>query len=696
VKLLLLGLMSMAAVDSAVAQVVAPNYEEFRLDAIFPAGGRRGETVSVEFLGSGACNLSGAKSVLIDGPAGITVQDVKNISNNRVQANFIIAADAPPGRREVRVLSEHSGLTNMIYFTVGLLPEVLETEPNNDSDVSQPLVLPVVVNGRVDPAADIDCFRLELRQGQRISAAVLAHHLDSHGQGRNYGFVDARLELLDEGGRVVAEAGDTLGLDPALEYTAPAAGIYTARISLEAFAGHPQAVYRFMVGKFGIATGLFPPGGRRGTLVEAEVTGLNLPAGARQQINLSPGDDRLFQRVVCDLPQAADTDLPFILGDLPETLEHEPNEAPTQATPLAMASTVNGRIDRPGDVDWFQIRLAAKEGIVIETTAHRFLRSPVDTLLEVYDGAGKKLAENDDGFAIDYISMHDYRSTDSRLSFDAPSTGDYFIRVSDQAGAAGPRAVYRLTAAPRQPHFDVYLYPDGVPIWGPGTTAAFLVKVDRFDKMDGDIKLTIEDLPAGWIGSETVCRGPASVPPQTSLPYYLLTLTAPPNATPATVVPLRVVGQAVVNGQTMRQAARSLTWYYTSDIGLFRLSGEARAVVTTPRAPALRCMTSMLVLKRGTTLEVPVEVTGMTPIDQLDMTADLAIAAVATGLGPPQNVKLSGGRGILPVKVPNHVGPGKYGITISLRWRSDIRIGMPGPCTPLLSLDVIDPAPSGR
>ena len=115
--------------------------------------------------------------------------------------------------------------------------------------------------------------------------------------------------------------------------------------------------------------------------------------------------------------------------------------------------TANGRIEQLGDEDWYRLPLAAGQNVLLETTAHRMLRSPIDTLIEIYDAAGKKLAENDDGFAIDYISMYDYRSMDSRLTFAAPAAGDYFVRVTDQAGSFGPRAVYRLTVKPGRARF---------------------------------------------------------------------------------------------------------------------------------------------------------------------------------------------------------------------------------------------------
>ncbi|HVX63445.1 MAG TPA: PPC domain-containing protein [Pirellulales bacterium] len=672
----------------AQAQVKAPSYEEFRLDAIFPAGGRQGKSVVVDLFGSGNCNLSGAKAVLVDGLPGITVNDVQNVSPQLVRATFKIAENALPGRRCVRVLSERSGLTNMIYFTVGRLPELTENETNDDPAAAPAIQLPVVVNGRINPEADIDCFRFELRQGQHLTAAVLAHQIDSHGQGRDYGYVDPRLELLDERGRVVAEADDTLGLDPIIDYVAPAAGAYTARVTLQSFNGFPQAVYRLAIGELAMPLGLFPPGGRRGEIVETEWIGANLPDGRGQKIS-ADADGLPWRGVVAEGDNTAELELPFVIGNLPEVLQREPNEAAAEAMPLEWPLTVNARIDAPDDADWFRVRLAEKESIVLETTAQRYLRSPVDTLVELYDGEGKKLAENDDGFPLDYVSMHDYRVSDSRLSFTAPAAGDYLIRVSDQSGGGGKRAVYRLSVKRQEPDFELYLYPDGVPVWGPGATAALLVKVVRFDQMDGDIAISLDGLPPGWTSSQAVSRSRGSTPPQDPLPYVFLTLTAPAHAQPGDLAPLRVVGRAEVNGRTLERTARPLTWYYTSDTGFFRLTPTARAAVTLPQGPSLRAVSGEFSAKVGQTVNIPVEIAGPADATQIDLTADMAGPGVATALCAPQTVPIRNGQAELPLKLPDHLRPGRYGVTVSLRWRSDIRIGMPGPCTQLIQLQVV-------
>ncbi len=96
---LLMGVFLVAGFARDVAaEPPAPDYEECRLEAIFPAGGQVGQMVAVEFFGIRG-GLADAKGIVIDGPPGIAVRDVTNLKPNVVRATLDIAADAAPGRR---------------------------------------------------------------------------------------------------------------------------------------------------------------------------------------------------------------------------------------------------------------------------------------------------------------------------------------------------------------------------------------------------------------------------------------------------------------------------------------------------------------------------------------------------------------------------------------------------------------------
>ena len=165
-------LILLGACRPAFAQLPqAPQYADCRLDSVFPNGGQQGTTVSVTFRGQ-AYALNPPRGVIIDGPPGITVKEVKEGEKGTVVGTLEIAADAPLGRRWLRVVNERSGLTNFAHFVVGRLPESLEVEPNNELAKASVVTTPVVVNGRIDPKADIDCIRFAGKAGQKLVAAI--------------------------------------------------------------------------------------------------------------------------------------------------------------------------------------------------------------------------------------------------------------------------------------------------------------------------------------------------------------------------------------------------------------------------------------------------------------------------------------------------------------------------------------------
>src|SRR5438132_11509571 len=142
------------------------------LHFVFPAGGRQGSTVEVEL--GGLEGVNGATGVLIEGVPGVSVRDVRPVKGGKVaavRATFVIAADAPAGKRLVRVRGGASGLTNARPFFVGRLPEVMEKEANDTPETAQEITLPAVVNGRIEQTLDVDCYAFRARAGQKIVAA---------------------------------------------------------------------------------------------------------------------------------------------------------------------------------------------------------------------------------------------------------------------------------------------------------------------------------------------------------------------------------------------------------------------------------------------------------------------------------------------------------------------------------------------
>lgn len=139
--------------------------------------------------------LHGAVDVLFHRRPGNTATEIRRVGD-AFQAVFHIASDTMPGRRLIRVRGGASGLASFQPFFIGPLPEATENEPNDWDQFPQLVELPVVINGRIHPNVDLDCFAFDAQIGQSTVAAVLAHRIDLKESSLG-GFLDLNPELLN-------------------------------------------------------------------------------------------------------------------------------------------------------------------------------------------------------------------------------------------------------------------------------------------------------------------------------------------------------------------------------------------------------------------------------------------------------------------------------------------------------------------
>jgi hypothetical protein len=141
----------------------------------------------------------------------------------------------------------------------------------------------------------------------------------------------------------------------------------------------------------------------------------------------------------------------FVVGDLPETMEKEPNNDVAEAEEIPLDSTVHGAIAAPTDVDFFRFAGAKGQRVVVSC-----LTSSIDSKLhaevELYDKAGTLLASN-----------RNYRDGDALLDCTLPAAGDYLVRVCSFAYLQGTfEHFYRLTVS-TAPWIDAVFPPVVVP-----------------------------------------------------------------------------------------------------------------------------------------------------------------------------------------------------------------------------------------
>lgn len=204
---------------------------------------------------------------------------------------------------------------------------------------------------------------------------------------------------------------------------------------------------------------LTPAGGQRGTTVTVTAAG-TLDAWPMKVWSSSPGvtatpdkeKGKFAVTIAADAPLGvawlrfhdggASELRPFVVGDLPEQAEVEPNDDARTSPVVAGPKVVNGVLAKSGDVDCFAVKLTIGQTIVASLDAHRTLRSPIDAVLQVTSADGTVLEQN-----------HDARGLDPEVAFTAPAAGTFVVRVFAFPSApdssirhfGSPACVYRLT-----------------------------------------------------------------------------------------------------------------------------------------------------------------------------------------------------------------------------------------------------------
>ena len=423
-------------------------------------------------------------------------QTKERVQRNRELAEMAVLKitidpDANPGQRELRLVTSSGAATNPIRFMVNTLPETKEYEPNDTAtpDASH-MEIPGIMNGQIMPG-DEDRFSFDAVEGQQLVIQVKARELVPFLADAVPGWFQAVLSVEDDKGNEVAYADDfQFNPDPALLFTVPASGRYHVVIRDSIFRGREDFVYRVAVGELPFITGIFPLGAQKGTQASVTAYGWNLPASG---FNLNTRvQQSMNKKGLLRASNAISNYVHYTVGELPESIEEQPNDDRKLAEQAELNSVVNGRIEQPGDVDFFKFKVRQGQTVKVSTMARR-LYSPVDTLIRVFDSKGNVVAWNDDmegcGNMTDRSGLITHNS-DSELVFAAAENGMYFAQVSDAQHQGSPIHSYRLTIEEPKPDFDIYVSPSGITIPAGGAAKATL-HVRRKNGYAGPIDVSI-------------------------------------------------------------------------------------------------------------------------------------------------------------------------------------------------------------
>ncbi len=459
------------------------------INATAPQAVVPGQTLAVKIRGG---NLTGATQVWSSFPTEATLAaDVPDNGKNAAEVTFAfkVPPEAPVGVHALRIANP-TGISNMWLVMVDDLPSLAQVKPNAVPAQAQALTAPVGVDGSVDTLSR-NYYKLTVTAGQTLSFEVVARRLGSP--------LDPMLRVLDTQGRELAYSDDAPGLggDSRLTHTFKDAGEYVVEVRDIRFQGGGNFNYRLRIGDFPCVTTPYPLGVKKGGPTQLAFAGSRLDGAAPVTVNIPNENPANWVNVGVKLPNGTSSGFGSLsVGAGDEALEVEPNDEQAMATRVNLGASLNGRFDKPGDVDRFIFTAKAGQRFIFSGVT-RQQGSPSDLFIRVLKADGAQVVAADDSGA-----------NEGTLDFNCPADGDYTLVVEELIKRGGPDFAYRINVEPFQAGFDLAASTDTLNVPLQGVSMVTVTAVRR--GYDGPIELSLADAPAN-VASTGAVIGPGQV-----------------------------------------------------------------------------------------------------------------------------------------------------------------------------------------
>lgn len=608
----------------AIVAVSAPlAFAEFpqpRLDRVKPLGASAGSEIEFEINGQEADKAD----QLLFGHPGLSATPVEKkprywklkIADNVPAGTYDVWSVGPQGISSPRLISVSKGLKDLN-----------EKEPNNSPETANPIEINSATNGESDGS---DHFKFTAKKGQRLSIDLLAARLDSD--------LDGNMSVLASDGRILASCADYFGLDPFLDFTAPADGEYTILVhDLSYRGGRP---YRLVVSDKPHIENAFPRAIEFGKPTEITMFGRNLGPGStpskwqadgvameERKITLAPAEpgelapafDFLAHptdystsptAATCTVRgfeyRPADGELllrttGFLRATTPPTNEVEPNDTAEAPQALTLPALVNARFDQPRDVDMYTFEVPAGQSgpyqfqIYCERIAGR-----ADPYLVVLDDQSKEMAEHDD-------FGHRNKAFDGLVRDPMGVVGltekkKYRVVVADRYGRGSGRHQYVLSIRKEEPDFHVAAIHSANPnVAGTSIRRGGSAWVDLIIHYEGNVKpnvvVTAEDLPPG------LHAAPWHVAGETRASFVLW---ADPGCA-EWAGPIKLVATAEIAGKQVRRLVTPYTRVFGQGTNSSRPMQQMMVAIKNDAPYLLTCEPATLELAAGAKGEIKVK-----------------------------------------------------------------------------------------
>ncbi len=434
--------------------------------------------------------------------AGLKASNFEVVAPNQIKFQVESEATLPNHLYAFRLVTK-TGLSMVRYLGVNRNPAVDETEPaNNDFATPQVVSLRSTVDGTVRNE-DVDYFAVDLKEGQVLSVELegLRHSFD-----RN--FFDPSVAIYDSERFEIASSDDSplLRQDCLCSMKAPKEGRYIIEVRESAFGGNDDCLYRLHIGDQTRPIAVIPAGGRPGEMLQATlIDDLGNAWQESFQLPNEPTDSFPIwsQRDGYQAPSPN-----FVrVSAIDQHVEAEPNGDATKVTAVpSVPAAFHGVLQEPNDEDFFVFTAKKDQQFEVRSVARTLLRSPADTVINIFKVGGNQIVGNDDS-----------NGPDAFVDFKAPEDATYALRVRDHLGRGGSDFAYRIEVTPKAASvFPTIVEQERLVaqslVIPRGSRTAVEVTVNRRN-IGGDAEVKLEGLPEGVTYETIPCVGDRSSVP---------------------------------------------------------------------------------------------------------------------------------------------------------------------------------------
>jgi hypothetical protein len=524
--------MTLAAVTTfAIAALCAeiPKPADPKISAIYPVVARAGQSFAALIRGT---DLGDPRTVVFEGH-GVEAAVIGAASDEgkEVEVKFNVAADAPTGRHDFRLVTAN-GVTNRIALDVVAGP-VLD-EATVTGTLKQ---FPIMISGRLSQPGETDAYWIEIAAGTTLTFEAIS-----------------RVAGFDPGVALYEPSGSWFDAQRLNRIAFNDEALYFPGLSTNA-----RLVHHFTrAGKYCVKVHGFNGEGGPERVYE-----LRIVPGVTAAPNLHPDLKAIFEEREFTRMLALNwlKELARRGGAAPkeQTVEtfHAVRADSTEIPIMTIPGVVEGRIEHPGDRDAIRVKIEKAQDIAFEVETPEATMPRFNPVVRVLEPGGREIATdvytklNNNGLYM--MKMIRPKTT---LSIAAP--GEYTMQIRDiTTDGGGPDFRYRVLLRPQIPHVgNVEIAQDHVNLRA-GDSRPITVNIDREEGFRGYVTANVEDLPAGVMALPAL-ENPEDKPPLPNggrLERYTpreqrmtVMLLASPDATPSEVparihVIVRVIGE---------------------------------------------------------------------------------------------------------------------------------------------------------